>query len=324
MSTKRTPIGRTFTATLLSENDSANEYTQMFTLASGKTALFHLIYVGASELEKNTFVQFETNGRDQTALTKESLKDILQTIHLQQFYPAIGRRHGDAIEILDGSRRRASALIKQVGLNILVTDDEVSVTDARNLAATIQTAKEHNLREQGLRFLKFREAGISQKEIAISENLSEAKVSRAMQAASVPQDMLSLFPVQSELTFPDYKFLLGVKAALADKDIPLERFIEALATLAKDDLSLSSQQAADETKDHLIYLARQVLSEFLNQPAKERVVTQKIWEFDDKDRFARKKIKGRTFSYEFNRLPKELQDKIDAAIRDAIGQHFSQ
>ncbi|MGQ7090895.1 ParB family protein, partial [Escherichia coli] len=26
------------------------------------------------------------------------------------------------------------------------------------------------------------------------------------------------------------------------------------------------------------------------------------WKFEDKDRFARKRVKGRAFSYEFNRL----------------------
>jgi hypothetical protein len=37
----------------------------------------------------------ETNGRDQAGLTPDSLRDIIRTIKLQQFFPAIGVRQGD-------------------------------------------------------------------------------------------------------------------------------------------------------------------------------------------------------------------------------------
>jgi len=42
------------------------------------------------------------------------------------------------------------------------------------------------------------------------EGLSQAKVTRALQAAAVPQELISLFPVQSELSFSDYKILLEI------------------------------------------------------------------------------------------------------------------
>ncbi|MGF1860578.1 ParB/RepB/Spo0J family partition protein [Photobacterium profundum] len=133
-----------------------------------------------------TYVELETNGRDQEALTEASLVDITRTIGLQQFFPAIGRRINNKIEIIDGSRRRVAALIKAVGLNVLVTDVSISLADARQLASDIQTAKEHNLREVGLRLLLLRENGMNQKEIAAIEGFSTAKVTRAIQAATVP------------------------------------------------------------------------------------------------------------------------------------------
>lgn len=96
-------------------------------------------------------------------MTPESLIDITRTIKLQQFFPVIGFRANGKIEILDGSRRRAAALICHVGLMILVTESEISSEDARQLAADIQTAKEHNLREVGLRLLQLREKAILKK-----------------------------------------------------------------------------------------------------------------------------------------------------------------
>jgi ParB family chromosome partitioning protein len=37
-------------------------------------------------------------------------------------------------------------------------------------------------------------------------------------------------------------------------------------------------------------------------------------QFDSKGMFARKRVKGRNFYYEFGRLSKEMQDKLDGAI----------
>ncbi|MGV2935005.1 ParB family protein, partial [Providencia sp. AGC89] len=83
----------------------------------------------------------------------------------------------------------------------------------------IQTAKEHNLREIGLRLLELRENGMSQKEIALFENMSAAKVTRAIQAASVPDDIIALFPVQSELAYGDYKLLLTIEQLIESKEL---------------------------------------------------------------------------------------------------------
>lgn len=84
-------------------------------------------------------------------------------------------------------------MLSKVGLTVLVTQAELSIDDARQLAADIQTAKEHNIREIGLRLLKLRENGMSQKEIAEVERLSAAKVTRAIQAASVPSEIVAIF-----------------------------------------------------------------------------------------------------------------------------------
>ena len=107
----------------------------------------------------------ETNGRDQSGLTPESLRDIIRTIKLQQFFPAIGVKRGDRIEILDGSRRRAAALHCKTGLDVLVTDVAISAEEARRLAQDIQTAREHNLREVGMRLLSLKDSGLSQKRL---------------------------------------------------------------------------------------------------------------------------------------------------------------
>jgi len=319
MSSKRTTIGRTFTQSLHKDSTEDERYTQRFTLASGKTASFKRVRVEADNVGIDTFVTLETNGRDQSALTPESLRDIIRTLKLQQFFPAIGRRLSQGIEILDGSRRRAAAIIEKVGLNVLVTESDISASDARQLAADLQTAKEHNLREIGIRLQILRENGMTQKEIAQSQMLSEAKVTRAIQAASVPSEMLAPFPVQSELTYPDFKLLLDIHQQLMTKKIRVDDVVEKIN---ESKASLSNSLAADEVKSAIIQLFRSVTTMMLENPAKQKSITTSLWNFGGKDKFARRKTKGRLLSYEFNRLPREVQDELDLVIQNTIEKHF--
>ncbi|WP_271311835.1 ParB family protein [Yersinia intermedia] len=322
MTKKRPTIGRTFSGSPLS-NISTDNYRQIFTLSSGKKAVFMFETIPAEDIAERSFVSLATNGRDQAGVTEESLQDIIRTIRLQQFFPAIGRIIDGKIEILDGSRRRAAALICHVDLNVLVTQDDIDMDDARKLAADIQTAKEHNLREIGLRLLLLRDSGMNQKEIAQSERLSPAKVTRAIQAASVPEMMLELFPVQYELTYPDYKFLLDIDEQLRLRSLELETFVDSVRKQIKT-IYNASELVSDELKNEIIKSFRYVLDEILAKPGKQAAVVEKLWDFEEKDKYARKRIKGRAFSYEFSRLPKELQVELDRLILHTMKKHLSQ
>ena len=322
MTKKRPTIGRTFSGSPLS-NISTDNYRQIFTLSSGKKAVFMFETIPAEDIAERSFVSLATNGRDQAGVTEESLQDIIRTIRLQQFFPAIGRIIDGKIEILDGSRRRAAALICHVDLNVLVTQDDIDMDDARKLAADIQTAKEHNLREVGLRLLLLRDSGMNQKEIAQSERLSPAKVTRAIQAASVPEMMLELFPVQYELTYPDYKFLLDIDEQLRLRSLELETFVDSVRKQIKT-IYNASELVSDELKNEIIKSSRHVLDEILAKPGKQAAVVEKLWNFEEKDKYARKRIKGRAFSYEFSRLPKELQVELDRLILHTMKKHLSQ
>ncbi|EKD4820698.1 virulence regulon transcriptional activator VirB, partial [Shigella sonnei] len=176
----------------------------------------------------------KTNVRDQESLTEESLADIIKTIKLQQFFPVIGREIDGRIEILDGTRRRASAIYAGADLEVLYSKEYISTLDARKLANDIQTAKEHSIRELGigLNFLKV--SGMSYKDIAKKENLSRAKVTRAFQAASVPQEIISLFPIASELNFNDYKILFNYYKGLEKANESLSSTLPILKEEIKD------------------------------------------------------------------------------------------
>ncbi|EFR8270043.1 ParB/RepB/Spo0J family partition protein, partial [Salmonella enterica] len=281
------------------------------------------VRVPASDVESKTFVNQETNGRDQLALTRESLKSIIQTIKFQQFFPCIGIQQGERIEILDGSRRRASAIYIRTGLDVMVTNELLSADEARHLAKDIQTAKEHNLREIGLRLMALKESGFNQKEIAELEGLSQAKVTRALQAAAVPQELISLFPVQSELSFSDYKILLEVNEKLSEKGLTSEGLIQSVSD--QHDAILSDyERPDDEQKSSILKLISQASQALIAPPPKEKSVISALWTFEEKDKFARKRVKGRTLTYEFSRMSKVVQDELDKAINEVLERNLSQ
>ena len=305
---KRKTIGRQLNtqASIAEMTDTGR--SQVFTLKTGRKVTFRFVRVPASEVESKTFVNQENNGRDQLALTRESLKSIIQTIKFQQFFPCIGIKQSERIEILDGSRRRASAIFVRTGLDVMVTEEHLSADEARQLAKDIQTAKE---------------PGFNQKEIAELEGLSQAKVTRALQAAAVPQDLISLFPVQSELSFSDYKLLLEVNEKLSEKGLTPEELIQSVS--AQLDAILSEgERPEDEQKASILKLISQASQALIDPSPKEKSVVSPLWSFEEKDKFARKRVKGRTLTYEFSRMSKVIQDELDKAINEVLDRNLSQ
>lgn len=79
----------------------------------------------------------------------------------------------------------------------------------------------------------------------------------------------------------------------------------------------------DEQKASVLKLILKSSQLLISAPPKDKSVISSLWSFDEKDKFARKRIKGRTLTYEFNRMPKELQDELDQAINEVLERNLS-
>lgn len=290
-------------------------------LASGATATFNEVTLSYEQVRDTTYVTFDVNGRDQSLLTKESLQD-LDSLEFQQFYPAVGREVEGKIDVLDGSRRRAWFLLQQGRVEhfrMLVTQQEISVADAKALAKQLQTAKEHNLREVGLQCLAIQqtEQGITQATIAERMGLSQAGVSKAMKAASVDERLVTLFPDSSTLSHPDYTLLAKVMK-VCDEATALSAFIKKVR---KEVVNIQAEYSLKEQKDAIISVIKAELKIEEDKQQKDKAEVTPLAQFDSKGMFARKRVKGRNFSYEFGRLSKELQQELDEAIAAVLGKH---
>jgi ParB family chromosome partitioning protein len=290
-------------------------------LASGATATFSELTLTYEQVRDDTFVQFDVNGRDQASLTPESLAD-LDSLALQQFYPAVGHESDGKINILDGSRRRAWFLLQQGKVEtfrILVTKDDISFGDAKALAKQLQTAKEHNLREIGMQCLALKEADINrtQADIASVLGISQAAVSKSIKAASVPAELVSLFPIVNELSHADYSFLLSVNSSLDKSNL----LIDFIKKIKGDSCHIQAEYPINEQKDLILALIKNEVKALETVKEKDKVVITNIAEFKTQGIFARKKVKGRDFSYEFGRLPKNVQKELDAAVASVLEKY---
>lgn len=311
-------LGRQLGNSSFSKMMSESENERVFTLKSGAEARFMLTKILHDDIEAQTFVDTSVNGRDQSLLTQESVSDIARTIKLQQFFPAIGREMEGRIEILDGSRRRAACIFNDTPFEVLVTRDALSLADARQLAVDIQTAREHTLRELGKRLKLMYPSDMKQAEIALAEGLSSAKVTRAFQAAAVPDVMIAVFPSVNELSISDYQTLLDAAEKASAKHISYED----LAAGVRERMASDSLIALDEStiKAKILGYFRMESADAKLTRGPKKVITEKIADFADKKQFARKKTDSekRLVTYEFSRLPAAYQAKLDEAVKAVL------
>ena len=311
-------MGRTLGNSNFSKMLSESEGARVFVLKSGKEARFVLTKILHDDIEAQTYIDSSVNGRDQSLLTPESVSDIARTIKLQQFFPAIGREVNGRIEILDGSRRRAACLYNGTPFEVLVTKDNLEISDARQLAVDIQTAKEHTLRELGKRLELMYANGMSQSDIAKAEGISSAKVTRAFQAASVPDEMISVFPSVSELAITDYQILLEIAEKAQAKRIDINEIVAGVRERMEKESVIDTDDPMSKTK--IIHYFRCESNNLKTPKPAQKAVTEKLCEFNDKKQFARKKIDAekRRVTYEFSRISSACQAELDVAIRAVL------
>lgn len=295
---------------------------EVWELKSGAKATFTSVLLTRKQVEEETFVSFEVNGRDQELLTDESLKS-LSSMANQQFYPAIGRKINGKLEILDGSRRRATFLrTESIELfKVLLTDDDVSVGDAKALAKDLQTAEAHNLYEIGQRclILKDQDEKVTQKEMAEQLGISQSSISRAIKAANIDKELIIFFPNANNLTRKDYELLEKVTHQFAGMPSAMSDFI---IDVTNEHNQSNFELSVDEQHDELIKLITSKLAD--QKKAVKKDTGRKVLpiaEFTESGVFARKVKKNRFFGYEFGRIPNDVQDKLDSAIKAIICEY---
>ncbi|MGQ5486278.1 ParB/RepB/Spo0J family partition protein [Photobacterium damselae subsp. piscicida] len=173
-------------------------------VAGEETVAFELVKIPAAEVATKTVV-FTENAREQAFLNEHALADILSTLKDRgQQYPAVGRWMDDGrIEVLDGSRRRMSCILAQKDFLIYVANG-INTEHAKFLSDVANAHKPLSLYERGKEMQALLNNGkvADQKELAKYCQCSEALVSGALKAASLPMELLMAYPSVGELGRP--------------------------------------------------------------------------------------------------------------------------
>lgn len=185
---------------------AAKDKAQVIELAvAGKELVkFELVRVAADKVASTTTV-FDQNAREQSFLTEHALSDVLVTLRERgQQYPAVGRYGKDGvIEVLDGSRRRMSCILAEKDFLIYVAEG-IGTEEAKFLSDVANAHKPLSLYERGKEMLAKLESGDAEDQKALAQmfQCSEAIVSGALKAASLPLALLQSYPNVSELGRP--------------------------------------------------------------------------------------------------------------------------
>ncbi|MGR5448630.1 hypothetical protein ACP3V3_02355 [Vibrio sp. PNB22_3_1] len=292
--------------------DAADAPIFEYELASGDKKTFRLVTVPKGEVESLTTVTFELNGRDQDELRREGVDD-LASMAKQQYYAGVGYARSDGlIEVLDGSRRRLSAIILDIDYNILVCDDEISPADARALSKELQTAKEHTILEKGKRWRSIVDSGMSVGELAKIEGVSVATLRRGLTAASVPSGLVKLIPDVSLVTNDQWVAL----KKLAEKELPkkgksVSEYVEEVQGSAEYEQLVST---GDVDQKGLVAL---VLTKIKSRTKRTPTETIKVVSYSDKYKCLKVTRSGGACRIDLGRVGVEEYDAIIKAVREA-------
>ncbi|EEI8652560.1 chromosome partitioning protein ParB, partial [Salmonella enterica subsp. enterica serovar 4,[5],12:i:-] len=91
-----------------------------------------------------------------------------------------------------------------------------------------------------------------------------------------------------------------------------------------DAILSEGERPEDEQKASILKLISQASQALIDPSPKEKSVVSPLWSFEEKDKFARKRVKGRTLTYEFSRMSKVIQDELDKAINEVLDRNLSQ
>lgn len=267
----------------------------------GRDVTFTLETVVPGMVEKATMV-WAGNERDQSLLTQAALDDLIPSFLTSgQQNPAFGRKISGIIEIADGSRRRQTAIFTGSEYRVLVGE-----LDDKQMAWLSEIGNDYrptSAYERGKRYARRLEnefdGNISK--LAEEEGIDRKIITRCVNAARLPREIIGLFAHPGELS-------ARAGDALAKQYATNE---DAMFSFA---LHLESRKKRGELfeTEQLIQMLHNVVGKPPKQEIRERVFSKG----------AVAKYQGETIVLKLNqsKLPDGLIAKIEALIEEHTGK----
>lgn len=269
-----------------------------FTLpVCGREVKLVLEVVPAGTVETATRV-WSGNERDQGLLTEESLDDLIPSfLTTGQQVPAFGRRVGRLIEVADGSRRRKTAILTSREYRILVGDLDDEQMDA--LCKLGNEYRPTSAFERGQRYATRLEAEFEGNITALAEaeRISRKIITRCLNTARLPREVIALFSHPGELS---------ARAG----DALFKQFSENMSVLAG-----RAHELAQRKKAGFVYETDEITEFLRTEPAKPKPAVspciRKQIAPGASVRYSGHKV---TFSLDRNRLPADIVSRIEELL----------
>ncbi|WP_318375440.1 ParB/RepB/Spo0J family plasmid partition protein [Enterobacter sp.] len=209
----------------------------------GREVKFVLETVPSNDVSQKTKV-WVGNERDQELLTEDALDDLIPSFLLTgQQNPAFGRKVGNQIEVADGSRRRMAAILTSNEYRILIGDLDDSQMDS--LCKLGNDYRPTSAYERGKRYSSRLENDFSGNVSALAdaENISRKIITRCINTAKLPREVVALFSHPGELSARAgdnlQKLFLSHEDVLVQGALALREKKEAGVLLEPDEIILS-------------------------------------------------------------------------------------
>ncbi len=165
----------------------------------GRNVNFKLETIPADKVEMATMVWLG-NERDQDLLNESSLADLIPSFLTSgQQNPAFARKVSGIVEVADGSRRRKAAILTGCDYRVLIGD-----LDDEQMHWLSQIGNDYrpiSAYERGKRYLrKLNDFDGNVKALAEAENIDRNIITRCINTAGLPKDILAIFNHPGELS----------------------------------------------------------------------------------------------------------------------------
>lgn len=269
------------------------------------------------------------NPRNQSALTKEAVRDILPSIiengvHVEGV--AIRCPETGKLLLLDASRRRFCCIEAEVDLPLWELQGEISDEQALAIINDSQEVKKWSYPEHANYLLtvaarkNLTPDSMKIDELAKALSIGRESLRKRLEAAHVDAKLRNLFPDYEGIPNAFYARLAKVERTLTKADKPVTDFIEHIRqeiNLDEKTPSVSEQQAK------IMTTLESKLSHFIGQrQAKREWKSEILVPFEDKKMFARvSKSPDRNITkFEFSRIESEKLKKIEAYITAILSE----
>lgn len=209
----------------------------------GRSVKFVLETISAERVKESTCV-WSGNERAQELLTEDALDDLIPSFLLNgQQIPAFGRRIDNLTEIADGSRRRMSAILTSSDYRVLIGDlDDEQMNALSKIGNDYRpTSAYERGRRYSHRLANEFDGNISA--LAEAENISRKVITRCLNTAKLPLDIIALFSHPGELSARAgeqlQKLASGQEERLTEKTL-------SLAEKRKSGILLESDEILEE------------------------------------------------------------------------------